>query len=210
MLRAISSAVVVVLLAQSLSGQGAPPAPHLTEEAIDRALTKGLAGLATPHRTVSAAIYTPLVRVALAAEAAFQRSHVYLRPEDLPPWITSPHIWVVFREPCRKPDGCMRSTGVPEYYPGQPAAEIAVDDHPTRPPTADRVRPVKVTSDLSFRSDIGGLPFEDAVLAAAFEPQGLRPGRWVFAYWVLRDGLSRGYASARITDAVLRALVDEK
>lgn len=61
-----------------------------------------------------------------------------------------------------------------------------------------------VTTDLGFLDAIGGPPFDNAALAAVFDPDRFRPGLDLLAYWTLPDR-SRVVSGARLTDADLRS-----
>lgn len=128
----------------------------------------------------SAAVYTPFVRVAMAARVARDNGRTF-DPEDAPEWITAPLIYVVFRSPCPVAPPCTLGTF---DYAGQPPDLAAAWTE-----AGSYIRPgpdalaQELIHDLSFLDAIGGLPFEHAVVAAAFQPEQLREGVRLIARW---------------------------
>jgi hypothetical protein len=154
-------------------------------------------------RGPNVAIYTPYLRIALASRVA-HKDNKSLAPADLPEWITSPNVLVVFRSPC-PPDDCSYAAGarMHNYTRDLPPSVVfsgphtAADDA-TRP----RTSAVALAHDLRFLEAIGGQPFKDAVLAAIFPIEAVRPGASLVARWDF--GMDRVPSGGRITSADTR------
>jgi hypothetical protein len=186
-----------------------PDSVALNPELISLALEEARTGQIRPyrlykggHRSADAAVYTPFIRVALAAQLAFRRENAELDPADLPTWITEPVVWVVFPPPC---------------LPGCPPAFIHDDDHRRlgvvgiSEDMSNRAmpvaRPIRVLQDMTQFARLGVLPFADASVAAAFQPLLFRSGWTVFALWTFSDSrgsyLGGAYSSGLIASADL-------
>jgi hypothetical protein len=178
----------------SYTGPRFPQSTVLSGVDIEEAVVRGQNGEVLPYvinrpigggSSPRAVIYTPFVRVALAAMArvlTFDGSRVLSQVASQ--WIASPEVLVVIGSPC----------------PGEPACEFggdAVDPiavNPTRlyirhqasPPGSSvpaavaipiRVLPIR---DLQW---LGTIPVKEPVVAATFNPQDFRPGSHVVAEW---------------------------
>jgi len=170
-----------------------PQSTVLSGEDIEEAVVRGRNGDVAPYllnRPIGggprpkAVIYTPFVRVALAAMAqvlTFDGST--MSSQVAPQWIASPEVLVVIGSPC----------------PGEPACEVGdvvvpIAEGPTRiyirhqvnpPPSSGpsaiaaplRVIPLR---DLQW---LGTIPLEEPAVAATFSPQEFRSGSLVRAEW---------------------------
>jgi hypothetical protein len=204
--RLASAAALIGLLGTSLSGQNPRPAVQTADALVAAAIADGIAGRAAPCRLPGAngvAVYTPAVRVALAAQAFHGQHQRGPDPRELAPWIVSPRVWVVFN----RPDNVASRLHAVAWSRRTPLTDIAVDRAVTgavEPAGRWRTAPVEVATDLSFLAALGPLPFDEPALAAAFEPGALQPGLWVFARWTLPNK-DRLITSGRISEAALRA-----
>lgn len=155
----------------------------LTPSEIDAAINWGVSGEAAPYALpiwteyvrgvpvvnppslILGAVYTPFVRVALAAKAARQ-SNTSLTPED-GRRMAEPLVYVAFRWSC-----CDDEHGItPETFnPFTPFDyHIAV---PGDPPEASRwhlsTPPVWVNRNVALLDAFGGAPYPDVVFVAAY------------------------------------------
>jgi hypothetical protein len=148
------------------------------------------------------AIYTPYLRIALASRVA-HRQKKSLTPADLPEWITSPNLLIVFRAPCPSGNCTYEHTRVHTYTPDMPPSFVfsgpftTTDDH-TRP----RTPPLGIERDLAFLDVIGGKPFDDAVLAATFAIDTVQPATSLVARWDF--GKDHVFSGGQVTAADLQ------
>jgi hypothetical protein len=170
----LASSVVLAVLSVALRAQPQP----LTRSDIDAAITWGESGEARAYvlhhaqgatgtnRVIVGVVYTPFVRVALAA-AATRAAGRTLSAYDMPPELVDPIVHIAFRWYC-----CDSIKGdTPLSF--NPFAEpfdyrIAVPGDPPVVSTGVTVTPLWVRRDLSALAAIGGLPFRDTVLLAAY------------------------------------------
>lgn len=132
-------------------------------------------------REPTMAVYTPFVRVALAARTARECGHA-LRADTLPEWIVKPDILVVVRPPSRTSG--MSSRLFPDDPPldQTPITQIALMRR-GQPQFLDFIAPASMTRDLSFLTALGGLPFPDAVGAATFDPKLFLLDVDIYGWW---------------------------
>jgi hypothetical protein len=125
------------------------------------------------------AVYTPFIRVALAAYTATQRGE-RLSVSKLPPWMVETDVHVVVRP--------QSTTYAPQFFPEDPTltrtpiTQIVLTPR-GRAPWTDGIPPKWLTTDLSYLAAIGGAPFEDAVAAAAFDPAVMMQNVDVEGFW---------------------------
>lgn len=205
MMRLVVLIIAVGTLGSSSLARQAAPVPGLSGEAIEKAIALGIAGRAAPYvfaGSRQAVLYTPLVRVALAAHTLYQRRQLVLEPAHLPPWVAAPRIWVVFSRPCPGPTevrACL------DYdWRRDATLDIALDVAPFTSATAARVEPAAIVHELEFLSIVGGPPSDESVVAAAFAADAVKPGLWATALWRFpsRDAV---VSTGQITDEVLSA-----
>jgi len=84
--------------------------------------------------------------------------------------------------------------------PGPP--EVAADWHVTMAATPQRVRPVQVTSNLSFLDALGPLHVREPAIVAAFAPGTIHPGQQLFALWPVLER-DRLVVAGQVTEAHL-------
>lgn len=154
----------------------ATPSATLTTKDIDQAIEWGTNGDPAPyllhHRSPDPAtinpvvvglVYTPFVRVALAARAAREAGHTFAS-SDIAPSVLEPIVHVAFRwYCCAAPDPAT-------FDPRNPADhKIAVPGERVSVGLRVMATPVWVTRDLSLLKVFGGeLPYSDVVLVAGY------------------------------------------
>lgn len=127
------------------------------------------------------AVYTPFIRVAMAAHAARQRGE-RLDVSTLPRWVVERDIHVVVR-PANRSAMMAR-----QLFPGDPplaetpVTQIGLQRRDSKLPVQS-IPPRWTTTDLSYLEALGGRPFPDAVAAAAFDPDLMVTGLDVYAWW---------------------------
>lgn len=193
-----------------------PRSASLTPELIEQAVAEGMGdAVVAPYRLLSeigtppnqkAAVYTPFIRVALAARAARARGVEAFDAATLPQWVTAPQVLVVFSAPCRDAPPC--SYHGFEFDDTTPLMQVSVA--PGIPALAasgrrDIIPAAAISTDLSLLGLIGGPPFANARVAATFEPHTFGAGLTVFAAWSLDDGKVIVYSGGRLTEADLRS-----
>ena len=147
-------------------GETGTPSPYLLHHAQYQGTTDDV---------VVGAVYTPFVRVALAAHAAHDKGE-RLDPENIPEWVVEPVVYIAFRWYCCDGDhGDMAS-----YHPLEPFDyALAV---PGRPAGLRNIAapPLWVERDLSLLNAFGGVPYSDVVLLAGYPLPALsQPGDFV-------------------------------
>jgi hypothetical protein len=205
---ALAYPICAALSATALSAQ---PVGKLTHEDIDAAIKWGTQGSPAPyllhHRrsdpakanpVVVGAVYTPFLRVALAARAAHQRGHSFA-VSDVPSSLIEPVAYVAVRWYC-----CVdRDHGddLASWHPLVPFDyKIAVPgDRFPRP--LNLVTPLWVSRDLSILSNFGAeVPYKDIVLVAAYPMSALKADMDIVIYREFREGdRGSGFANGRIT-----------
>lgn len=187
-LAAVTIAVSVLFVGNIWGGglQSLPKSSYLDVALIRDAIAAGEAGsvrpylLRTPNGTrYNIAVYTPFVRVALAAYTA-KRGGSQTQLEHLPEWLTQPDIHVVIRWPHEQPsrvvpDGTM-------FDRRMKLTQITVAPNGQRN-LVDFIRPNWMTTDLSYLDAIGGVPFSDAAGAATFPPELIVANTDVLGWW---------------------------
>lgn len=180
------------------TGPRFPQSTVLSGEDIEEAVVRGRNGDVAPYlinhpigggSKPRAVIYTPFVRVALAARArllTFDGSAIISR--GAPQWIASPEVLVVIGSPC----------------PGEPVCELGgyivdpIAESPTRVYISQRVNtpassppapvatPIRVLilRDLQW---LGSIPVEGPAVAATFGAHEFKAGAAVVAEWGRRD-----------------------
>lgn len=127
------------------------------------------------------AVYTPFIRVALAAHVARQRGE-HLEVSTLPRWVVERDIHVVIRPADRS--AAMARLLFPDDPPlaQTPLTQIGLQRRDSKLPLQS-IPPRWTTTDLSYLAALGGRPFPDAVAAAAFDPDFMVTGLDVYAWW---------------------------
>ena len=127
------------------------------------------------------AVYTPFVRVALAAHTAKQRGS-RISPSELPNWIVERVVHVVVRPAEAQVMSARRL--YPEDPPlwETPITEIGLEQR-GRAPFLAFIAPKWITRDLLYLNDLGGPPFTNAVAAAGFAPESLTSEVDVWGWW---------------------------
>ncbi len=185
--RALASVAWAALYAMPLVAQ---PSPTLTPRDIDEAIELGLTGDPTPYllhhvgrrpesgvdSMIVGAIYTPFLRIALAAKAARDRREDFTPADVKTAWI-EPVVYVAFRWYC-----CVdldHGHDLASWDPSKPPVDykIAVPgDRVTRGRTGLSVTtsPLWISHDLSLLASFGGAPpYRDVVLVAAYPMSAL-------------------------------------
>jgi hypothetical protein len=193
---ALAAAICTALCAVPLLAE---PLGNLTREDIDAAIKWGTQGSPAPYRlhhrrpdpaqtnpVVVGAVYTPFLRVALAAKAAHQRGHSFA-VSDVPPSLIEPVAYVAVRWYC-----CVdRDHGddLASWHPLVPFDyKIAVPGD-RLPRTLNLVTPLWVSRDLSILSNFGAeVPYEDIVLIAAYPMSALKADMDIVIYREVREG----------------------
>jgi hypothetical protein len=178
---------LLVTPASSYTGPRFPQSTVLSGEDIEEAVLRGRNGEIKPYplsrgigggSAPKAVIYSPFVRVALAAMAGvltFDGSTILA--QVAPQWIASPEVLVVIGNPC----------------PGKPACEdldvvVPITASPTDLYIRHQVnirataRPIRMLHLRDLRW-LGTIPVNDPVVAATFSPQDFRAGSAVVAEW---------------------------
>jgi hypothetical protein len=184
----IVPAWITVSAQSAQGGRTFPESAQLDDRLLREAVALGESGKPEPYwlyprpgpRTANAAVYTPFIRVALAAYAAAQRGE-RLSTGTLPDWVKDPAVHVVVR--------AQNSSGVHEmFFPDDPPlartpiTQIALVPH-GKPPGSTFIEPKWLTRDLSYLDAIGGAPFPNAVAAAAFDARAMVQDVDVFGWW---------------------------
>jgi hypothetical protein len=141
------------------------PRPYLLRHADGR----------TPNPVIVGAIYTPYLRVALAAKAARTAGRSF-GPDDVARDLVRPVFYVAFRWYCcdtDRPDKESFNPFVPFDY--KVARVRAAGAYPlTSRNLQDATPPVWTRRDVSFLSAFGGsLPYDDVVLVVAYPMSAL-------------------------------------
>lgn len=159
------------------------------EEAIERGrngdvapyLINGLGGGSRPK----AAIYTPFVRVALAAAARLLTvDGATILFQVAPQWVASPEVLVVFGRPCL-PEGTCDAGGVVIDPLAENPSRVYIKQQVPLPASSGApvvATPIRVIPlrDLQW---LGTIPVEGPVVAATFSPKDFRAGARVAAEW---------------------------
>lgn len=153
-------------------GQDAEVLPYLLRQ-------RPIGGGARPK----AVIYTPFVRVALAARArvlTFDGSTIV--SQVAPQWIASPEVLVVIGSPCPGEPACVHGDVVVPIAEGQSRLYIRHQVDPPSSGPAAVATPLRVLPlrDLQW---LGTIPVEEPTVAATFSPQEFRAGSLVVAEW---------------------------
>ena len=190
----------------------AQPLGNLTPEDIDAAIKWGTQGSPTPyllhHRrpdpakvnpVVVGAVYTPFLRVALAAKAAQERGHSFAA-SDVPSSLIEPVAYVAVRWYCcvDREHGDDREN----WHPLVPFDyKIAVPGRSSSPRQLNLVTPLWVSRDLSILSKFGAdVPYQDIVLIVAYPMSALKADLDIVIYREFREGNRgrSGYENGRI------------
>ncbi len=145
-------------------GLSGDPSPYLLRHA----------GGVAPNPVIVGAIYTPYLRVALAAKAARAAGQAFTI-NDVSPELTEPTIYVAFRWYCcdhDRPDASSFNPFEPFDYQ---IARVPQTSHlPTDGELRSAVPPLWIRRDVSLLAGFGGrLPFDDVVLVAAYPVDAL-------------------------------------
>jgi hypothetical protein len=213
-LRLYAGMVMAGLIASPFQAPSLPDSAYLTPESMIQAVALGQKDDLVPYRlrheigvppTQKTAVYTPFIRVALAARAAKLRTDTTFDASRLPQWVTAPDVLVVFGAPCASALPCRY--GDEEYDRDTPLTQVSVGPllkTPQAPYAPGFVKARDISYDLSFLDVLGGPSFSNAMLAARFEPGALKPGLTLFARWTLPSG-SLVYSGGVIAEADLRS-----
>jgi hypothetical protein len=170
-----------------------PQSTVLSGEDIEEAIMRGRNGDVAPYlinglgggSRPKAVIYTPFVRVALAAKAGvltFDGSTIL--SQVAPQWIASPEVLVVFSRPCPGEPACERGGVVVDPIAESPT-RLYIDQRvtqrpsPVPPAVATPIRMLALR-DLQW---LGTIPVEGPTVAATFSPQEFMAGARVAAEW---------------------------
>ncbi len=188
-----------------------PQSAYMTPEQVREAMAAGTTADVSPYRLhdeigarpgPTAAVYTPFVRVALAAKAAQRSNDDGSVPPHWPQWVTAPNVIVVFARPCGAQSCQVDDQTLEDDAPVSQVGIARLMETVELPRSATAFRAVAVTRELAFLDVLGGPPFENAILAATFEPEAFRPGLTVFASWTLAK--TRFYSGGVISANDLR------
>ena len=191
---------LAITTASGLSAQTVsrfPSSTQLDDGAIREAVALGERQKPEPYwlypkpgpRKTTAAVYTPFIRVALAAHTASRRGES-VAIGKLPMWVLERDVHIVMRPQNTK----NAEAGDPEdaSIAHTPMTQIAlaprgrVPSHNGIPPSVpflNGIPPKWMTHDLSYLDLLGGVPFADAVAAAAFDPEVMVQDVDVFGWW---------------------------
>jgi hypothetical protein len=193
---ALAAAICTALCSIPLFAQ---PFGNLTPQDIDAAIKWGTQGSPAPYvlhyrrpdpakvnPVVVGAVYTPFLRVALAAKAAHQRGHSFA-VSDVPSSLIEPVAYVAVRWYC-----CVdRDHGddLASWHPLVPFDyKIAVPGD-RFPSPLNLVTPLWVSRDLSILSNFGAeVPYKDIVLIAAYPMSALKADMDIVIYREVREG----------------------
>jgi hypothetical protein len=133
-------------------------------------------------------VYTPFVRVALTAQAAFDAGRRLAR-EDIAPDILDPVVYIAFRWYC-----CLdldHGTSIETWNPREPFVDYGIAVPGTQMfKRFQLTRPLWVRRDLSMLKPLGGAPYTDVVLVAGYPLSALsQPGDFII-YRKLSDPVS--------------------
>ena len=128
-------------------------------------------------------VYTPFIRVAMAARAAAKRGTT-LDASTLATLLSDPSVYVVMRwssEDEQRARGDAPNT--------KPVVRVGItpEHYPLVKPWL--VEPLWFTRDLSVLERFGApSPFSDSAVVAAFPREALKPGSWIMAYVNVPEG----------------------
>lgn len=174
--------------AQQSTG-GTHPAPGLDEASLAEAVRLGETSEPAPwllyhdprSDEATMAVYTPFVRVAMAAHAAKRRGG-RLDMTTLPGWVVERGIHVVIRPFSRSAGAASQLFPDDPPLARTPPTHIGLQQRDSKVPSRS-IPPRWTTTDLSYLAALGGRPFPDAVAAAAFDPDVMVAGLDVYAWW---------------------------
>jgi hypothetical protein len=211
----LTFAIILATLASVVSAQ---PRETLTAKDIAEAIEWGLHGEPTPYlihnfqrepdvvnQGVMAVLYTPFLRVALAAKAAATVGDTF-EPDDVTDEIIAPVFYVAFRWYC-----CVdllhgdrenwHPRTPPFNYkiaePGDPAAQLR---------GLVTQKPLWVTRELTPLNGLGELPYDDLVLIAGYPMSALRTHR---TYAIYQDYPSPDFPDKKGFGAVVGRVTPE-
>jgi hypothetical protein len=162
----------------------APPrlSPKMIAEAIERGTygdpTPYLlrhAGGRTPNPVIVGAIYTPYLRVALAARAARAAGRTFTEA-DVTPESIEPVFYVAFRWYCCDTDRPEKDSFNPLVPFDYKVARVRAGDGyaPTARSLQEAIPPLWIRRDVSLLDAFGGaLPYDDVVLVVAYPMSAL-------------------------------------
>ena len=166
-----------------------PKSAYLNERSIQEAVEWGNAGKARPYHLYSKgfkaepsmAVYTPFVRVGMAAQEARRRGGS-IEVTRLPAWVTEATVHVVVRPPHRVDETTLKAFPGASSLKDVPIAQIGLSS-PQGAIFHNYIAPISVVRDLSYLDIFGGKPFDDAAAAAVFEPMQMTRGVDVYGWW---------------------------
>jgi hypothetical protein len=179
-----------------------PQSTVLSGEDIEEAVQRGRNGGVVPYligRSIGgggpkpkAVVYTPFVRVALAAKAgvlAFDGSTILSEVDQR--WIGSPEVLVIIGSPCPRKPTCQVGEDIVDPNAVSPTRlYIRHQVHPSQSSVAATiVTPIRVLQ-LRNLGWLGSIPVEEPVVAATFRPEEFRAGSSVVAEWGRWDGIT--------------------
>lgn len=183
---------LVVVPASSYSVPRFPQSTVLSGEDIEEAIERGRNGDVAPYLISGlgggggrpmAAIYTPFVRVALAAAArllTYDGATILFQAG--PQWMASPEVLVVFGRPCPGNSACEAGGVVIDPMAESPTRVYLEQTQPPSSGPRPMATPVRVLPlrDLQW---LGAIPVEGPVVAATFSPKDFKAGAKVAAEW---------------------------
>lgn len=191
----VLAGATMVLLPVHMAARGTQAAPALSrvaeldEASLAEAVRLGEVSEPAPYLLyhdpgsdeATMAVYTPFIRVAMAAHAARKRGG-RVDVTTLPRWVVERDILLVVRPA----DGSAAMARL--LFPADPPlaqtppTQIGLQRRDSKLPFQS-IPPRWTTTDLSYLAALGGRPFPDAVAAAAFDPDLMVTGLDVYAWW---------------------------
>jgi hypothetical protein len=214
-IRAASTAAVVLATAAALTAHLTAGAGALTRPDVEAAIALGERVVPEPYRlrhagrpdnpTVVGAVYTPFVRVAFLARAAFERGR-HLQADDIASEWTSPLVYIAFRWYCCDngvpPEAASAIAAAEPRVVMLPLARRAPESVPFRVDGARHVNPVWSRPGTALLDAFGAPPpWDDIALVAAFPVDVLEQGRPFVVYKDTGRGQSIRIGVVRAADA---------
>lgn len=143
------------------------PAPYLLRHAGGR----------TPNSVIVGAIYTPYLRVALAAKSARLAGRPFTAA-DVTPHLSAPVFYVAYRWYCCDVDQNKDTFNPFASFDYKIALVPAQGPSPLTPQNLqEATQPVWIRRDVSLLDAFGGAPYSDIVLVAAYPMEALTTDR---------------------------------
>lgn len=193
--------LLLVTPTSSYTGPQFPQSTVLSGEDIAEAIARGRKGEVLPYllnrpigggSASKAVIYTPFVRVALAAKAGvltFDGSTIL--SQVAPQWIAAPEVLVVIGSPCPGEPACEFGGDVVDPIAVSPTGlYIRYQVNPPRSSVPAAIaKPIRVIPirDLQW---LGTIPVKGPAVAATFSPQEFKAGSSLVAEWGRWDSIT--------------------